>query len=101
MQKAVYTARGHVDATWHSGPRGSTTRAHTAYSIYNIYLLYIYKMGLQPSHIGKGCQPYKSLGLINPMKLFHLIRVGLIHAVPYNATDVARRGALDRDDAFD
>ena len=30
MQKAVLTARGHVDATWHSGPRGSATRAHAA-----------------------------------------------------------------------
>ena len=24
-------ARGHVDAMWHSGPRGSTTRAHAAH----------------------------------------------------------------------
>ena len=45
-KKRLFTARGHVDATWHSGPRGSATRAHAAYSIYIIYLLYIYKMGL-------------------------------------------------------
>ena len=31
MQKRVYYfARVHVDATWHSGPHGSATRAHAA-----------------------------------------------------------------------
>ena len=35
-------------------------------------------------------------GLINPTKLFSLIRVGLIYAVHYNAGDVARRGATDQ-----
>ena len=29
-QEGGLIARGHVDATWHSGPRGSATRAHAA-----------------------------------------------------------------------
>ena len=41
-KKKVLTARGHVDAMWHSGPRGSATRAHAAYSMNIIYYYYIY-----------------------------------------------------------
>ena len=42
MQKAGFTARGHVDATWHSTPRGSATQAHVVYSIYILFNYYIY-----------------------------------------------------------
>ena len=41
QKKAVLTARGHVDATWHAGPCGSATRAHAAYSMYIIITIYI------------------------------------------------------------
>ena len=41
MQKAIFTTRGHVDATWHSGPRGSATQAHAAY-LFIIYILLLY-----------------------------------------------------------
>ena len=52
MQKAVFTARGHVDATWHSGPRGSATRAHGAYLYIYLFNTY-YNRGLQPCLYGK------------------------------------------------
>ena len=39
-KKLFLSARGHVDATWHSGPHGSATRAHAAY-IY-VYLLLLH-----------------------------------------------------------
>ena len=29
-KRVYYFAQVHVDATWHSGPRGSATRAHAA-----------------------------------------------------------------------
>ena len=33
--------QGHVDATWHSGPRGSATRAHAAPTRRYIYIFTI------------------------------------------------------------
>ena len=29
-KKGIFSCGTHVDATWHSGPRGSATRAHAA-----------------------------------------------------------------------
>ena len=46
-QKGIDFFRGsHVDATWHSGPRGSATRAHTYTYIYILYSLYNGKFNL-------------------------------------------------------
>ena len=47
MQKAVFTLRGHVDATWHSGPRGTpghvaAPRGPTRHYIYIIFIYLIY-----------------------------------------------------------
>ena len=68
-----------MDATWHSGPRGSATRAHAArcnrciihiYRKYRVYRTYKssdyrkYTIPLIPSHI------------INPPPSFNLIRAG-------------------------
>ena len=57
-KKRLISAWGHVDVTWHSGPRGNATRAHAAptrhISIHIIYLFTIYIKGLQPSLYGKG-----------------------------------------------
>ena len=60
MQKAFYYRAGHVDATWHSGPRGSATRAHAAPTqqmtcaiIYIIFIYYIVHKA-QPSVYRKG-----------------------------------------------
>ena len=73
----------HVDATWHSGPRGSATRAHVAPTrrihIFIIYIVYI--MGIQPSVFQKGIQTLYSSGLINPTISSILFRVGLIHTM--------------------
>ena len=51
----------HVDATWHSGPRGSATRAHVAPTqLIRIFIIYIvFIMGIQPSVYRKGIQPLK------------------------------------------
>ena len=67
MQKAVFTARGHVDATWHSGPRGSATRAHAVF-IYIIFLLllYIYIKFFSLAYMGRDFRSYKPSGVINP-----------------------------------
>ena len=54
-KKCLISERGHVDATWHSGPRGSATRAHAAYAfIYLCYIVYIYNGYSQPSVDWKG-----------------------------------------------
>ena len=72
-----------MDATWHSGPRGSVTRAHAAPTRRDVTLIYIY-------HIYIGYSTYKSSDyrkiitiplisshIINPPPSFNLIRVGL------------------------
>ena len=80
MAKSGLIPRGsHVDATWHSGPRGSATRAHAAPTrrthIFIIYRVYI--MDIQPSVYRKGIQPSKSSQLINASIPFNFFRVGL------------------------
>ena len=43
MQKRVLNSRGtHVDATWHSRPRGSAMRAHAAPARRDVMHIYIY-----------------------------------------------------------
>ena len=45
-KKGLIFAPGHVDATWHSGPRGSATRAHaSAYvaHMWHMCIIYIYR----------------------------------------------------------
>ena len=90
MQKAVFIARGHVDVTWHSGPRGSATRAHAAYN----YILYSYItysiMGFQPSVDRKGIQPIRSFGSYKPDDFLSFIPCGTNPHGFYNAGDVAR-----------
>ena len=56
ITKSIYISRGpHVDATWHSRPCGSTTRAHAAPTrahaayIYIDILHILYSRGFQPS----------------------------------------------------
>ena len=47
----------HVDATWHLGPRGSATRAHTAPTWRNIYLYsysFIIYIGISAFRISEG-----------------------------------------------
>ena len=65
MQKAVITARGHVDATWHSGPRGSATRAHTAFTFYIFITIYSIKF-FSLAYMGRGNRLDKPSGLLNP-----------------------------------
>ena len=50
----------HVDATWHSGPRGSATRAHAAPTrcIHIFIIDIVYIMGIQPSVYRKGIQTF-------------------------------------------
>ena len=68
-----------MDATWHSGPRGSATRAHAAPTrrihIFIIYIVCI--MDIQPSVYRKGIQPSKPSRLINASIPFNFFRVGL------------------------
>ena len=40
-QKGGLIARGHVDATWHSGPRGSATRTQVAPTRRDVTYLYL------------------------------------------------------------
>ena len=76
MTKGFNFSRGsHVDATWHSGPRGSATRAHAAY-IYFYILHIIYSKGIQPSIYRKGIQPLKPMFLINPSMFFNFFPCG-------------------------
>ena len=64
-KKRLFTARGHVDAMWHSGPRGSATRAHAAY-ILNIYFITIYSIRSSALPIWEGVfELNKPSGLIN------------------------------------
>ena len=54
-------------------------------------------MGIQPSVYGKGIQPIRSSGLINPTFFFNLFRVGLkSHTVISISGYVADGGALDQ-----
>ena len=59
-KSGVISVRVHVDATWHSRPRGSVTRAHAAPTRCDIYLhiYYIYYImhKVQPSVYWKGIQ---------------------------------------------
>ena len=67
-----------MDATWHSGPRGSTTRAHATYAfIYVCYIVYIYNAYSQPSVERKGIQTIKSVGPYKPDEFTDFFRVGL------------------------
>ena len=85
MQKRVYYfARVHVDATWHSGPRGSVMRAHAAPTrqgdvcyYLHIYFTYYIVHNVQPSVYRKGIQPCKSVFLFNQIVSFNFLRVGL------------------------
>ena len=55
-KKQFLSARGHVDVTWQSGPRGSATRAHVAY-IFNIYFITIYSIKFfSLAYMGRGFQ---------------------------------------------
>ena len=40
-KKGGLFAQGHVDATWHSGPRGSATRTHAAPTQCDVTYLYL------------------------------------------------------------
>ena len=89
--------QGHV-----ATPRGPAQRLRGAISNFGYYLYILYSFEYNtynPLFIGRQGKHHYTSGLINPTKRFDLIRVGLIHAVPYTAGDVARRGSLDRDDA--
>ena len=58
-KKRFISARGQVDATWHSRPRGSATRAHAAptWRRYNyIHIIYSIYRGIQLSVDRKGIQ---------------------------------------------
>ena len=73
-----------MDATWHSGPRGSTTRAHAAPTqqddvcyYLHIYFTYYIVHNVQPSVYQKGIQPSESAFLLNPIVSFKFLSVGL------------------------
>ena len=96
MQKYLISARGHVDATWHSRPHGSATRPHAAYAfIYLCYIVYIFNGYSQPSVDRKGIRPIRSPGLINPTIPLLLFRVGLIHTAFIAAGNVGKAEASD------
>ena len=38
----IFSRRTHVDAMWHSGPRGSATRAHAAPTRRIVYIMFAY-----------------------------------------------------------
>ena len=63
--------------------------------INNIHI--IYSRGFQLFVDRKGIQSLNPSGLINPTGFNNFSRVGLIHAVSLNASDVASFRALDRD----
>ena len=67
-----------MDATWHSGPRGSATRAHAAPTVY-VYLYFIYYIvyKVQPCVYRKGIQLTNPSDLINPTCFTNFFRVGL------------------------
>ena len=74
----------HAGVTWHARPRGRATRTRAACLrgafLYLYYYYYIYnKRGLQPSLDGKGLNPLKPSGLLNPTVSYNILRVGLIH----------------------
>ena len=102
MTKGFSFLRGsHVDATWHSGPRGSATRAHVTPTgriiIFIIHIVHsFYKWVFSLPYIGRVFEPYKPSGVINPTISFILFRVGLIHTKLFDAGDVAAHDALDR-----
>ena len=85
MQKRVYFFTWvHVDATWHSGPRGSATRAHAVPTrqgdvcyYLHIYFTYYIVHNVQPSIYRKGIQPSESAFLLNPIVSFNFLPVGL------------------------
>ena len=68
-------------ATWHLGPRGSTTRAHAAPTrrdiYFHIYFIYYIVHKVQPSVYRKGIQPSESAFLLNPIVSSNFLRVGL------------------------
>ena len=73
-----------MDATWHSGPRGSATRAHAAPTrqgdvchYLHTYFTYYIVHKVQPSVYRKGIQPSKPSRLINASISFNFFRVGL------------------------
>ena len=79
MQKwFIFLRRSHVDATWHSGPHGSATRAHAApmRRIYIFIITYIIYNGYSAFRISEGFSI-----LINPTISSILFRVGLIHTM--------------------
>ena len=77
-KKCLISARGHVEAMWHSGPRGSATRAHAVYAfIYLCYIVYIYNGYSQPSVDRKGIRTIKSVGRYKPDGFTDFFHVGL------------------------
>ena len=60
-----------MDATWHSGPRGSTTRAHAAHIFILLHILY--SKGIQSSVYQKGIHLTNPAGVINPTTNFFCV----------------------------
>ena len=83
MIKCFYFSRGsHVDATSHSGSRGSTTRAHTAPTrriiIFIIHIVHsLYKWVFSFPYIGNVFKPTNPSGIINLTSFINIFRVGL------------------------
>ena len=89
-----------MDATWHSGPRGSATRAHSAPKrriyTYIFYIFYIVGVFSLP-YIKRVFKPPNPSGLINPTGFTNLFCVRLkSHTVISISGYVAGGGALDQ-----
>ena len=87
-----------MDATWNARPRGSATRtraAHTWRDIHIIiYLLYIIRFFVLP-YMGRVIT-LQIVGSYKPDDLFSFLQCGTNPHYSYLSSDVARRGASDR-----
>ena len=71
-----------MDATWHSGPRGSAMQAHAAPTrriiISIIHIVHsLYKWVFSFPYIGKVFKPIKPTLLLNPIAFFNFSHMGL------------------------
>ena len=76
----------------HAGPPSAYVAQYTY-----IFIHTIYNKRFSASRISGGYSTLKIVGSYKPDEFIFYFRVGLIHTAFYNAGDVARRGAMDRD----
>ena len=88
-----------MDATWHSGPRGSATRAHAVPTwLLRIFIIYLHSIynGYSAFRISEGFSNSLFVGSYKPDDLLYSFLCGTNTRDVLDAGDAANRGASDR-----